>query len=935
MNRTFRNLAIYACFLLSFLVLPRAARAQTGTVSGSVVTPDENGVQGVVVGALVELCIPSDTLRLSTSYTGTFYFRKVPVGTYTLRVSHLSYETSEQQVEVKEGSESGVDVLLKERTEHIRDVVVEAQVPLLTVRGDTLIFNAAATRIQEGDEAIRIVEQLPGAIVSEQGVTLLGQQISRTYVDGRLIFGRDPMAALRNLLANDVVKIRAYDEYADRRSGRKHRKGEKMERVLDIETRSKLISATTGHFLASYGADMQGHRAEGSDRYGIGGTANFFSEKLLLEANAFSNNIGRKSNRIADILQLASPKSSYDRNTLVDVGLTRTWGEWGAGTVSELAASYTYDDSYSRAANYLQQHYFPTEEYARREYADTTQNTTEGRRHEAFVSWSRSGEKSRLDIAHQMMFQKTGDRTRRSTDNILDDQPSAGSQSRNDRSQSYYHINESVAWIPELTERIGLGFSARVDLQNGDGSGLRSDSLASSSRRQVLTSSSVGRSQHVQAEASVSFSFSEEVNNGLDISYAYEYNNQHNRQTSLDPFDQRIDTVNTYNYTNRSQIHKEELQFRFFLPKLGDLRFGTRMQSAQVLCDERFPGPDGYDSWFHSLLPFFNFSKFSMMGQIYFDYTTYTQLPSVEQLRDRLDNTNPMMLIAGNPDLKPEYRHMFQFSYSRLIGKKNHSLDASIHFTLTDRQIVRRQEFFTSPTRLEAWDYVAPAQSTLTTYENVGGAKSGSAQLSWMIPSSKLHGQLLLQAIFNYEDLPSYVGSQLVRTRGCRPQLKFLLTSRPARNLQLSFSNTTGYNSYANNLNQKDRFLRESVSASGKWNNIFKYFYLQANYSFVWSHALERSGADVQNQILNVGIGCQFLKRRAEISFTAYDILNRNSGYTTAMYSDYVQESWVHSFGRYFTFNFAYKFNKSKSGISRSGLNTGAVQEKGSTLIGR
>lgn len=76
-----------------------------------------------------------------------------------------------------------------------------------------------------------------------------------------------------------------------------------------------------------------------------------------------------------------------------------------------------------------------------------------------------------------------------------------------------------------------------------------------------------------------------------------------------------------------------------------------------------------------------------------------------------------------------------------------------------------------------------------------------------------------------------------------------------------------------------------------------------------------------------MSLGCKILKRRGDISFTAYDILNRNSGYKTSMGSDYIQNTWTRSFGRYFTFNIAYKFNSSKSGVTNSGIKDGSVKK--------
>lgn len=131
----------------------------------------------------------------------------------------------------------------------------KAEVPVLTVKGDTLVYNAVAVRTFEGDELIKIVEQLPGVLTSENGVSVMGKDISRTCVDGKLIFGSDPMAALQNLLANDVLSL-GLRRVCGRNPRCKRRKGDEMRRVFNVETKSKLIQVTTGHFLASYGADL-------------------------------------------------------------------------------------------------------------------------------------------------------------------------------------------------------------------------------------------------------------------------------------------------------------------------------------------------------------------------------------------------------------------------------------------------------------------------------------------------------------------------------------------------------------------------------------------------------------------------------------------------------------------------------------------------------
>lgn len=142
-----------------------------------------------------------------------------------------------------------------------------------------------------------------------------------------------------------------------------------------------------------------------------------------------------------------------------------------------------------------------------------------------------------------------------------------------------------------------------------------------------------------------------------------------------------------------------------------------------------------------------------------------------------------------------------------------------------------------------------------------------------------------------------------------------------------------GGNSDCVHLFEEQRRPKRQVFPAGSFGQygIDKHFQTvlpHAVYSLSYYKRFGGSSYDLNNQILNVAVGCKILKRRGDISFTAYDLLNRNSGYKTAMYSDYIQNTWAHSFGRYFTFNIAYKFNKSKSGVTNNALKDGSVKEQ-------
>lgn len=904
------------------VVIPSFAQQKTGSIIGNVKAEQENRAYELN-GVIVEAFTIKDTLYMTT-VGGIFQFKRVTAGPVTLRFSHISYKDVIKEIEVKPGQTTEVDIRMQEAPQNIEAVTVKGETQVLKVSGDTLIYNAAAVRTLEGDETMEIIKQLPGVLTSEAGVSVMGKDISRTYVDGKLIFGRDPMAALQNLLANDVLKIRVYDEYVDQNPRHKRRKGDEMRRVFNIETKSKLIQATTGHFLASYGADMNKGGRGNHDRYGIGATANFFSESMLLSANAFFNNINRKSNKISDIIAVKSPKSSYDRSTYVNAGIEKNWNsELYEGAQTTLQASYTYGDDYTRSENMTQQTYFPAADYNSRLYADTSRSIRTTRYHIADIGFDHP---IGVVFNHHMRFADDRSDSYRSYVSVVDGGTPAGGRTKNLSKGNEYEISEGLIW-----DLGWFDFNGTADFTNNDGQGFRTDTLTSTATRRELRSTSDGLSRKVTAEISKSIDLSKERANYLNFAYTYTWEKSRRKQTSLDLADignPAIDTTNTYNFTNNYNTHKTSVELKISFPKIkGNLNIKPAFTTTRINRDERFPENEAYNKRFNAFLPSAAFGIQNMVKWFMLQYITYTQLPSIEQLRPRLDDTNPYMLVAGNQRLKQSYTHWLMGSYSTMFGKANNNIAVKLDIKKTDNVIAFKRTFFTQETPLPGWNYTAPAQSTLTTYENVNGMWSVVGDVKWIRPLRKIKSQLTVNAIFNYDDTPSFVDDALNRTKSYAPELKLSLRANVSRSFRFTVGTRTSYIYSENNIGQDDKYFQQGASANAELINIFKRFYLNATYSLSYYKRFGGNSYDLNNQILNVAVGCKILKRRGDISFTAYDILNRNSGYRTAMYSDYIQNTWTRSFGRYFTFNIAYKFNKSKSGVTNSSIKDGSVKE--------
>lgn len=101
------------------------------------------------MGAVVAVISPRDTLHTTTDYDGKFYLKRVEAGYVRVEVSYLGYEPyvkDSVRVAPRYGVQYLLQVQLKLVSQEIDQVVVEGRAQLLSQRGDTLIYNAAAGR---------------------------------------------------------------------------------------------------------------------------------------------------------------------------------------------------------------------------------------------------------------------------------------------------------------------------------------------------------------------------------------------------------------------------------------------------------------------------------------------------------------------------------------------------------------------------------------------------------------------------------------------------------------------------------------------------------------------------------------------------------------------------------------------------------------------
>src|SRR4029079_14693267 len=123
------------------------------------------------------------------------------------QVAVISHKKSFSKVEMA-GNEVqlGVINLIPEATT-LKEVTVTATNPFLEQKADKLIVNIEGSATAAGSTAFEVLQKVPGIIVVNDKVTLVGKGTPMIYVDGRLSQYVDITQLLRDINAANIEKI--------------------------------------------------------------------------------------------------------------------------------------------------------------------------------------------------------------------------------------------------------------------------------------------------------------------------------------------------------------------------------------------------------------------------------------------------------------------------------------------------------------------------------------------------------------------------------------------------------------------------------------------------------------------------------------------------------------------------------------------------------
>ena len=915
---------------------------QQAILTGNVyLTDDDTGQQP---GAGVTVIVISDrgenekadTTFAVSGANGTFTIRNLKPGNARVTFSMLGYQEQTNPITLVSGQNRVIANLNAENI-MLEGAVVRDIANPVSIKEDTIAFHAAAVKLNAGEMAIDILEQMPGVEVGENGVTVLNEDVSTVYIDGALLFGDAPMAALNNLRAEEVVTIKSYQEYENKDPRHRISKNESKRRVLDIETKTKPTMVSNGNFLigGGYDTDTTFHKF----RYTVGADLNFSSEKLQIEGSFNLNNINNQNNRRrGNTFRAAGGGGSADlKAKMAEISFNRRWmsSETRNFVLGSIGASYEYNSRYNVSESRSERIYFPNEQYFYRKNTSSSLSTTDNGTHRFSVNGRKALPDGNMRVNASLSLTDNESVSRSSDYNYQNDLPRRGTSSSTNRNTDGISYNVGANINKGFNNKFRLAGSISLNSSKNEGISTKVDTTTSTITVTVLDIDTGTESRSMNAQASAAYELSERSTIG--IAYGYSNNKSNSVQWAYDvtnPAASVIDSVNTYNRINDNYTNSVSATFRTtFNNDQVILSANLDYRMTGLNRGDAFPEEEPiYSRSFNAFVPSLQIGNNSQMNHWQFNWTTSSNTPSIDQLRPRIDNTNLYSVSAGNPDLKASKSNAFRFNYSTVLGKEarnallgqalggnnrqggwgiNSNLTTfSINgsFTAGKNPIVSRRTYYTEDTYLPKYNYTIPAQASFTSYENAANNYNANLSVNFGFPIK------FIGCIFNtglsgsWDKSPSYVNDGLIYTQNLRPGLSLGIRSNFSRDIRFNINGNGSYVHSWNSAGSSTEYFTEAIRAGFELNNIFKVMYLGGNYTKTFMQGVEY--AAVNDNILDLNGGFRFGPRNnVEISFTVHDLFNKTMGFSTSMTDDYVNNRWTHNFGRYVMVTLAYRFN--------------------------
>ncbi|HPI05121.1 MAG TPA: outer membrane beta-barrel protein, partial [Saprospiraceae bacterium] len=830
-------------------------------------------------------------------------------------------------------------VRIKPITNELLEVVVKAAKATLSIRGDTIEYDASSFKVPPGSTVEDMLRRLPGIDVDAEGnIKAQGKDVKRVYVDGKTFFGDDPKAATKNLGAETISKVQVYNESSEQSKLTGVDDG-KDQKAMNLELKEEYKKGAFGKITGAVGNE---------ERWAARGNYNRFNTKEQFSVIAYGNNINQTGvnwedygefkgqNTFGDFdngdfgfgggraFYIGGDDSDVPFNNFDGRGFTENFGS---------GVNYNFDNKKSKfnASYFYNQTELTLNQTAFRQTflqdstftnTDTTSRLDFRSNHSISTRFEQELDSNDVLIVKANTRFSHNDATYMQSQFFTDnsDRPSNNLLIDNGTLLDSWRLSGSAIFRHRFKKKgRSIAASAGYNSSKSDGT----ENLFSLNRfftattiteqiRQLNDNDNTGR----QIKSSLLFTepFSKKWYWETFYNFA-RADNEVNRQVA-DPElnNERIESLSVF-YDNKVLYNRLGSSIRYSNKGLNATA-GIAAQHLQLdgsySIDRDLPLiTDPIQRSFLNYTPHVDINyEFPSNLWLSGDYSYEITEPQLNDLQPVPNVSNPAFRIEGNPNLGPQRSHNvgMNLNYWNAASMSNVGIGSNIN--LYDSQIVYNQT-------IEQIDTIGIR--TTTRPDNVSGGNNFNLYLWSNFPIVKTKLTMSINGNINVGKSPSLVNGVENETfnNGFNIRTGFNLTPSPklilGLNGNLRFNNIT----YSIQESQNQRIMNHGVDASVKWQFWSKFFF-ESNFNY----AIYRNDRYAFNQDIptwNASVRRLFGKQnRLEMRFAAFDIFNRRVSITQSGTQNYVIRNIADTLARYFMLSASYNMRGYENKINKN-----------------
>lgn len=714
--------------MMLLLLVSIASFAQERLVSGAIIDRDTKDPIEQVTVQLLKTDSTYVTGAISNE-KGLFHLNAPENGKYLLKITSVGYKPTVKRVVIEQDQNLALgNVVVGADAIMLKGAVVTAMAQKVTLKEDTFVYNSAAYRTPEGSVVEELVKRLPGAEVSDDGtIKINGKEVKKILVDGKEFMTGDTKTALKNLPTSIIDKIKAYDEKSDLSKVTGIDDGEEQT-VLDFNVKKGMNKGLMSNIDLGIG---------NKDRYSARGMGGYFNNnnRFMLFGNANNTSDrgfggggprrGFGGGNGLNASKMLAANYNYEEKNKFKFNTSLRWNH-SDGDVWSRRSSENFMGSSSSFSNSLNQNFSRSDSWNGNIRLEWMPDTMTNILFRPSISWTTNDSRSTGISAsyNQDPYQYTEDplsdegiEKMDEVDAVINRQKSVSlSYSKNNNIRGMLQLNRKLNNKGRnVTLRMDAKYtdkdSKSISLQNAhlylvqNEAGL--DSTYQTNRynltpskdysysAQATYSEPLWKATFLQFSYKFTYSYSKSDRSTYDFSkYSFdgispEYGAWGNYLGRLDGElgDYRDDKLSRYS-EYRNYTHDIQVMMRFIRQKYN-LNFGVMIQPQRSKFIQDYQGK--YVDTVRTVTnvsPTLDFRyRFSKMSNLRVNYRGTTSQPSISQLLDITDNSDPLNISKGNPGLKPSFTQNFRLFYNNFVQNHNKGVMTYINFSTTSNSI--------------------------------------------------------------------------------------------------------------------------------------------------------------------------------------------------------------------------------------------------------